>query len=542
MLPRPTAEPCLSPAPSRFSLLRLRKAPHATKSCPTNGDCVFLRTRNFCTNTLVLSILLAVTYLSGTSGDAQALDSASDGGLTFGGGAALSEPTLRLLPMGDSITAGIVNREDEFSLLLARADAADAGQQQRVADAVAYVVARDGYRARLRTALAGMGISVAFQGRIVPSSAIDTAARHEGQPGVRTVGLLYPLAQDPFWLERPARLAIANTLANTNVAPVNSLPSSAGPPLVILLMIGTNDMLSDEGAASALGNLQLIIDQLNLHYDDKACIALASIPPMHCDNRAAPTIWCPTGVSHVAAYNTGVRAIAERSATDRIHYVPVAEGLPAQRSNGQTYALELGENYGDRLHPNEVGYAAIAEVWADVIGKIGRRAQAGILDPCEGPLDPVGVDAGTAPDQVTAPDHAVAIDAATGDDVASAPDQVTLPDHVTASDAAARGAPEAATDQAATLDTARLDLIAAPDAMAASDAAFEPVAFPGPTTSGAPGAMSIGSGWSCGAAGRGAHHGKLLLIMLLWICCRRSSKRAEKRKGSSQGMRSDPPA
>jgi lysophospholipase L1-like esterase len=283
-------------------------------------------------------------------------------------------PTIRLLPLGDSITAGVVNEGNEFKNILKRLE--DGGT---VDEAVEYLLARDGYRSHLRAALAEMGIPVAFAGRIVPSGAQDTEARHEGHAGALTVDLLHPRADNPIW--SPAMLRLAGAMADTSVAVLDSLPPGGEPPLVILLMIGTNDLVwYPHDVEGALENLQRIVDKLNDDYGSQACIALASIPPMHCGEDSPP--YCQPSALSWEAYNTGVLAIADDDANDRIHYVRVAEGLP----NGEEYALDSPENYGDHLHPNNEGYAAMAAVWADVVGKIGRRIQNGTPNPCEGPL------------------------------------------------------------------------------------------------------------------------------------------------------------
>jgi lysophospholipase L1-like esterase len=175
-------------------------------------------------------------------------------------------------------------------------------------------------------------------------------------------------------------------MAGTSAAVLDGLSLPKGPPLlVILLMIGTNDMgWIEEGVPGALANLRRIVSKVDERYDNQACIALASIPPLHCTNRSpAPEYCTPSRSANWAAYNIGVRAIANEHPTDRIHYVPVAEGLPG----GGQYALELSTNYGDVVHPNDEGYAAMATVWADVVGKIGKRVQSGMSDPCKGPLD-----------------------------------------------------------------------------------------------------------------------------------------------------------
>jgi lysophospholipase L1-like esterase len=121
-------------------------------------------------------------------------------------------------------------------------------------------------------------------------------------------------------------------------------PALEPEPHIVLLHIGTNDMYrSPAGAPDRLGAL---IDQIVAELPD-ALVVVATIIPF------------PGGAGAVNTFNAAVPALVEARAADGKHVIMVDQfaGFPSS---------ELG----DGVHPNQAGYARMAQVWYDAIREL----------------------------------------------------------------------------------------------------------------------------------------------------------------------------
>jgi lysophospholipase L1-like esterase len=121
---------------------------------------------------------------------------------------------------------------------------------------------------------------------------------------------------------------------------------AANPPDIVLLHIGTNDMI--QAAAAAPGNLENLLDQITEGAPD-ALIVVAQIIPLGIGNA-------------VPAYNAAIPAIVQERVDAGQHLILVDQFNPiASRPNF------IAEFVGDSVHPNAAGYAIMAETWYEAI-------------------------------------------------------------------------------------------------------------------------------------------------------------------------------
>lgn len=120
------------------------------------------------------------------------------------------------------------------------------------------------------------------------------------------------------------------------------IPGKLAPqPHIILLHLGTNDMLnSANGAPARLGAL---IDEITTTLPDSLLVVSTIIP-------------LPFAASAVNTYNAALPALIEARATAGAHVILVDQftGFPTN---------ELP----DQVHPNAAGYARMARVWYEAI-------------------------------------------------------------------------------------------------------------------------------------------------------------------------------
>ena len=125
------------------------------------------------------------------------------------------------------------------------------------------------------------------------------------------------------------------------------LAAKGQTPHVVLLMIGTNDILAGQAArAAAIGNLGALLDGL-IGRLPVARIVVASIPPMTYSN--------PVWNGYVQAYNAELAAlVANKAATGKlVEFIDV-------------YArLNAGDVSSDHVHLLSSGYEKTADAWAD---------------------------------------------------------------------------------------------------------------------------------------------------------------------------------
>jgi lysophospholipase L1-like esterase len=121
-------------------------------------------------------------------------------------------------------------------------------------------------------------------------------------------------------------------------------PALSDEPHIILLMIGTNDVAQNDDLSNAPERLDGLLGELIAEVPD-ALIVVAQITPLS------------FGGSGVMAYNAALPAIVEARAEAGEHVM-----LVDMNTDFPTSLL------GDGVHPNQMGYERMAEVWYDAIG------------------------------------------------------------------------------------------------------------------------------------------------------------------------------
>jgi lysophospholipase L1-like esterase len=122
-------------------------------------------------------------------------------------------------------------------------------------------------------------------------------------------------------------------------------------PDIILLMVGTNDINGNMDVATAPNRLGQLLDEI-YSVDSDVFVVLAQIVPSQTDgtNQA------------ISNYNAAIPAlVSERSG--RGDHIALVDMYGAFTSNPNYKQAWLGDN----LHPNEAGYAKMAEVWYSAI-------------------------------------------------------------------------------------------------------------------------------------------------------------------------------
>jgi lysophospholipase L1-like esterase len=151
----------------------------------------------------------------------------------------------------------------------------------------------------------------------------------------------------------------------------------ASRPNVVLLMAGTNDMNRPVEPSTAPDRLDTVISQIvqSAGGDNPVpLIVVAKIPPNS----------NPSANSRTVTYNAAVEEIVQAN-QGRGRRVVLADMYSA---------LHVGADMGDGLHPNDGGYAKVADVWYNALADAAERgwiekpvpAPAGTGRPCTGIL------------------------------------------------------------------------------------------------------------------------------------------------------------
>lgn len=228
------------------------------------------------------------------------------------------ETPLRIMPLGDSITEGQVDRDTPEIL-------------------------REGYRIGLWNQLVEFGIPFDFVGSKSSGTANLPDTDHEGHSGFSTNQLTFGRATEP----------------DSGVD--NWIP--AANPNIILLMIGTNN--SGNPPDDMLADLDELIDRIVNFNNFTGDLLVSTIPPIDPAGRFEERI--PT----VEAYNTGISAIVDTyiqqgKSVSFVDMVNVANGLTIEDIN------QPPEDSG--IHPTEEGYEKIAEFWFNaILNQAGSR-------------------------------------------------------------------------------------------------------------------------------------------------------------------------
>jgi lysophospholipase L1-like esterase len=126
-------------------------------------------------------------------------------------------------------------------------------------------------------------------------------------------------------------------------------------PAIVLLMIGTNDMLQSHATATAPARLGELLDRITRQVP-AATVLVATLPPL-------------AGVEanrRVVAFNRALPGVVQARAVAgrRVRLVDIAAGL--------TLA-----DIGDGVHPNESGHAKIAAAWHRALTPLFRASGGG---------------------------------------------------------------------------------------------------------------------------------------------------------------------
>lgn len=208
--------------------------------------------------------------------------------------AAVAPGTIRIMPLGDSITAGVGSST------------------------------RGGYRAQLWQDFLSARWQVQFVGSQLsgPASLLDR--QHEGHPGWRIGQISSHVVS---WLK-------------------------LYQPQVVLLQIGTNDIIYHDSVSTAPLRLRSLILQITSTLPGTTVI-VAQITPLR----------NPILNTQVIAYNSAIPSIVQALAAHNVpvHYVDMYHAVP------------VGD-LEDGIHPNDSGYAAMAAVWYQALRVLFKRA------------------------------------------------------------------------------------------------------------------------------------------------------------------------
>ncbi|MCB2229094.1 hypothetical protein KQH82_00120 [bacterium] len=213
--------------------------------------------------------------------------------ISVSAGAVWSQPaTVRIMPLGDSITDGAVGSSDDT-----------------------------GYRRSLYLQLTTMGYSVDFVGTQTRGIPLDFDRNHEGHGG---------------WH--------ANQIADNVYAWLILNPAD-----IVLLHIGTNDISGGDQDPAEVDRILDEIDRYENDYGTPIKVVLAAI--ISRDGGYDPT---------TQLFNDGVLAVAQQriSEGDDIAIVDMFYAL--------TYPVDLA----DAVHPNDVGYGKMGDVWFSSLDSI----------------------------------------------------------------------------------------------------------------------------------------------------------------------------
>lgn len=172
----------------------------------------------------------------------------------------------------------------------------------------------DGYRKRLWDDLTDAGFTISYRGSLNNGSTDLPDTRNEGHGGYR--------------IDQIAS-GIDNWLKNTQ-------------PQIVLLMIGTNDIIQADQMSAAPDRLSALIERI-LQDDPQAHLLVASLPPISAGGVFEPG---------VDAYNARIPALVQAKAAqgEPVTYVDVHNALtPSDLIDG--------------VHPTPSGYAKIGDAW-----------------------------------------------------------------------------------------------------------------------------------------------------------------------------------
>lgn len=244
--------------------------------------------------------------------------------LLFCGAAA--EADFTIMPLGDSITFGSQSQGD----------------------------IPGGYRTRLYSDLHDAGFTFTFVGTSTqnPSSLLTQASQthHEGHPGYRIDQIANNLDRNDgsqgnnggLWFHKPA------------------------PPDIVLLHIGTNDILQNFLTSTMAKRLDSLIGQI-MADSPTSLLFVSSIIPINRDANMKAL---------VQAYNAQIRDVIVPkydSLGDRVVFVDQYPNFVD--ANGNIIAARLP----DTVHPDRIGYDRMADTWAAAIQQVVPEPSSSLL-------------------------------------------------------------------------------------------------------------------------------------------------------------------
>jgi len=255
---------------------------------------------------------------------------------------------VRLLPLGDSLTAGCGTLAGPLNNWTS----------VWLSGSPPYAALSGGFRAPLFTALRAQGVDVTMvgsQGPHGPAELPAAAKFHEGHPGI-TIRALHALL--PTW--------------------------AAFSPDVVLLMIGANDINRNRGLANMTADLAALLA------DTRAALPRAAVVVQTLMTMVVAAH--PDFVDTVAAFNAALPAVAAAAGallldSGRLSGLCTAEASPLQRlcsecneaSGGAPAPCVANTSNWARVHPTLAGYSLLAGYQAAFIGALleERAAAAG---------------------------------------------------------------------------------------------------------------------------------------------------------------------
>lgn len=121
----------------------------------------------------------------------------------------------------------------------------------------------------------------------------------------------------------------------------------ANPAEVVLLHIGTNDISYGQNAEGIAVEIKLILDEID-RYEKDAQIDITVILARIINQKYGSNL-------NIKALNSAIQDLADTREDDKIFVVDMES------------ALDYSTDMGDKLHPNDVGYSRMADVWLDAI-------------------------------------------------------------------------------------------------------------------------------------------------------------------------------
>ncbi|MDB9529518.1 GDSL-type esterase/lipase family protein [Oscillatoria sp. CS-180] len=186
-----------------------------------------------------------------------------------------------------------------------------------------YSAAHEGYREDLWDDLEALGVKADFVGSLSNGPTTLEDKDHEGHAGA-PIGFI--------------RSNITTYLSN-------------GSPDIVLLMIGTNNGGSPgETIANELNDL---INDILSNGSFSGTLMVSTVPPI------VPAGRFPDRVANIEDYNSRVQGVVQSFNSDRVVFV---------NAGGQLTLDDMADISVDGgLHPNQTGYAKIADAWYDAI-------------------------------------------------------------------------------------------------------------------------------------------------------------------------------